>query len=116
MVVIKSSHRTPLVSLGLPDYNGGTLLAKALDSALGQTYGDFELLVSDNASTDNTQDIVRDYAARDSRIRYVRHPKNVGSGNNWTFVGEQARGTWHLWSSHNDVYGKTLLEDCLKPL
>ena len=116
MVIVKSSSAAPLVSLGLPVYNGGHLLAKALDSALGQTYGDFELLVSDNASTDDTPDIVREYAARDSRIRYVRHPKNIGSGNNWTFVGQQARGTWHLWISHNDVYGKTLLEDCLKPL
>jgi cellulose synthase/poly-beta-1,6-N-acetylglucosamine synthase-like glycosyltransferase len=62
----------PLVSIGLPVYNGERFLAQALDSLLGQTLGDLEIIVSDNASTDRTAEICKDYAARDARIRYIR--------------------------------------------
>lgn len=106
----------PPLSLGLPVHNGGATLVEALDSILGQTYGDFELVVSDNASTDDTAEIVRDRAARDSRIRYVRQPVNIGIGNNWTFVARQGRGTWMKWVSANDVYAPRLLEASLEPM
>ena len=69
----------PRLSIGLPVYNGEEYLAEAFDALLGQTYEDFELVVSDNASTDGTQDICRKYAARDSRIRYIRLPRNIGA-------------------------------------
>jgi glycosyltransferase involved in cell wall biosynthesis len=106
----------PPVTLGLPVYNGGTMLVQALDSVLAQTYGDFELIVSDNASTDDTPEIVRDYAARDKRVRYFRQPFNIGSGNNWTFVARQGRGTWLKWISANDDYAPHLLEQSLEPM
>lgn len=106
----------PPLSLGLPVYNGGPYLVQALESVLGQTYGDFELVISDNASTDDTPDIAREYAARDARIRYFRQQTNIGIGNNWSFVARQARGTWLKWVSANDDYGSRLLEDCLEPL
>jgi glycosyltransferase involved in cell wall biosynthesis len=64
----------PRVRIGLPAYNGERHLPAALDSLLAQTYGDFELIISDNASTDRTEEICREYAARDSRIRYHRSP------------------------------------------
>jgi Glycosyl transferase family 2 len=113
---VRDGLRAPPVSLGLPVFNGGAMLVQALDSILAQTYGDFELIISDNASTDETHDVVSEYAARDRRIRYFRQPSNIGSGNNWTFVAQQARGVWLKWVSANDDYAARLVEDCLVPL
>ena len=69
---------TPRLSIGLPVYNGGRYLAKALDSLLGQSYEDFEIVIADNASTDDTAELCRDYERRDQRIRYFRQPRNIG--------------------------------------
>jgi hypothetical protein len=60
------------ITIGLPVYNSARYLAAAIDSILAQSYGDFDLLISDNASTDRTEEICRDYAKRDPRIRYIR--------------------------------------------
>ena len=110
------SMRAPVVSLGLPVFDGGTWLARAIESILAQTWGDFELIISDNASTDGTADCVRDYAARDRRIRVFRQLRNIGCGNNWTFVARQARGEWLKWVSANDDYAPNLVQDCLAPM
>ena len=72
-------NATPRLSIGLPVYNGEPFLAESLDALLGQTYEHFELIISDNASTDGTADICRRYATQDSRIRYFRYPSNLGS-------------------------------------
>ena len=80
--------KQPRVSIGIPVYNGENYLAEALDSLLRQSFGDFELLISDNASTDRTQEICRAYAARDARIRYVRQDRNIGAGPNHNRVLE----------------------------
>src|SRR5262245_21094919 len=92
------------------------MLIQALDSILAQTYSDFELIISDNASTDGTPDVVHEYASRDRRIRYFRQSHNIGSGNNWSFVARKAVGIWLKWVSANDDYDRRLLEDCLEPL
>jgi glycosyltransferase involved in cell wall biosynthesis len=106
----------PPVSVGLPVFNGADFLVQALESILAQTYTEFELIISDNASTDATPDIVRDYASRDTRIRYIRQAENIGIGNNWTFVAKQARGPLFKWMPANDLLAPTLLADCLKVL
>lgn len=103
----------PPVSLALPVFNGGAMLVQALESVLAQTYTDYELVVSDNASTDDTQEVVRDYARRDARIRYFRQPFNIGSGNNWTFVARQCRSPFTKWISANDDYAPRLVEATL---
>ncbi len=72
-------NAAPRLSVGLPVYNGEKYLAESLDALLGQSYGDFELIISDNASTDGTEEICREYLARDSRISYVRQPVNIGA-------------------------------------
>jgi glycosyltransferase involved in cell wall biosynthesis len=108
--------RAPPVSLGLPVFNGEEFLAPVLESVLAQTYGDFELVISDNASTDATPDIVRHYAARDPRIRYFRQPTNIGIGNNWSFVARQARGKFLKWVSANDEYPPNAVQDCVEVL
>ena len=80
------NHRTPRVTIALPVYNGERFLSQSLDSLLAQTYGDFELAVCDNASTDATQEICRNYAARDRRIVYVRRETNLGMSANFNLA------------------------------
>jgi glycosyltransferase involved in cell wall biosynthesis len=106
----------PRLTIGLPVYNGEQHLAEALDSLLGQTYEDFELLVSDNASTDGTADLCRRYAEKDSRIRYVRQPHNIGLVANHIFTMEEARGELFKGASHDDLYARDLLLRCVEAL
>ncbi|MEV3869666.1 glycosyltransferase family 2 protein [Streptomyces sp. NPDC049906] len=107
---------TPRLSIGLPVYNGEEYLAEALDALLGQTYEDFELVVSDNASTDGTPDICRRYAAQDPRIRYLRLPRNIGAAPNHNYVFTQCRGELFKWASHDDLYARDLLRSCVEAL
>ncbi|HLV79414.1 MAG TPA: glycosyltransferase [Chthonomonadaceae bacterium] len=100
----------PVVSIGLPVYNGERYLRGALDALLNQTFGDFELIISDNASTDGTEAICREYAARDARIRYIRHPENQGALFNFDFVLQEARGTYFLWAAVDDLWSANFLE------
>lgn len=106
----------PLVSIGLPVYNGARFLEQALDSLLEQTLGDIEVIVSDNASTDRTAEICRGYAARDTRVRYIRQGSNIGALRNWNFVASQARGRYFKWASANDYCDGRLLEKCVDVL
>jgi glycosyltransferase involved in cell wall biosynthesis len=106
----------PTVSIGVPVFNGGRFLQRAFDSLLGQTYPDFELIISDNASTDDTAPICADYAARDSRVRYLRQSVNIGAPRNWSFVANVARGRYFKWASCNDRCAEDMLERCVKVL
>lgn len=104
---------TPLVSVGLPVFNGEAHLAEALESLLAQTLADFELIVSDNASTDGTRAICEDFARRDPRVRYIRQARNVGAPANWNFVVREARGRFFKWASASDRCAPALLERCV---
>lgn len=106
----------PVVSIGMPVYNAERYLRRALDALLCQDFTGFELIVSDNASEDATESICREYAARDRRIRYVRHPQNQGSLRNFTFVLEQACGHFFMWAAHDDIYAPTFISQCLTRL
>jgi glycosyltransferase involved in cell wall biosynthesis len=106
----------PCVSIGLPVYNGENFLAKAIDSILAQTFKDFELIISDNASTDGTSEICRDYTAKDARIRYYRQESNLGAIANYNFVFERASGRYFKWAAHDDVIAPTFLERCVQVL
>lgn len=106
----------PRLSIGLPVYNGEKYLAESLDALLGQSYEDFELIISDNASTDGTEQICHRYLAKDPRIRYIRQPKNIGAAPNHNFVFEQSRGELFKWASHDDLYGRDLLLRCVEAL
>jgi glycosyltransferase involved in cell wall biosynthesis len=106
----------PRLTLGLPTYNGERFLAESLDALLAQTFTDFELIISDNGSTDRTGDIAREYAAKDHRVRYVHHPVNRGSTFNHNFVVEQARGELFKWVSDDDLYAPDLLQRCIDAL
>ena len=106
----------PRVTIGLPVYNGDAFLAASIDSLLAQTYRDFELIISDNASTDGTEAICRDRAARDPRIRYYRSETNRGAMWNFNRVVELARGEYFKWAAHDDVHEPTYLERCVEAL
>lgn len=106
----------PRLSIGLPVYNGVRYLPESLDALLGQSFEDFELIISDNASSDATERICRDYARQDDRIRYVRQPRNIGQCPNHDFVFQQARGELFKWASHDDLYARDLLRRCVNDL
>ena len=106
----------PRLSIGLPVYNGENYLAESIDALLGQSYEDFELIISDNASTDGTADICRRYEKQDSRIRYIRQPRNIGLSPNHNFVLQQSRGELFKWAAADDLYGRDLLKRCVDAL
>ena len=109
-------NAVPRLSIGLPVYNGENYLAESLDALLGQTYEDFELIISDNASTDGTASICRRYAMQDSRIRYIRQPHNIGAAPNHNFVLQQSHGKLFKWASADDLYARDLLQCCVDAL
>jgi glycosyltransferase involved in cell wall biosynthesis len=106
----------PLVSIGLPVFNGENYIHFAIDSLLSQTFPDFELIISDNASTDKTAEICRAYAAQDKRIRFFRNEKNLGASINFNSVFERRKAKYFKWTSHDDSYAPEFLERCVDPL
>ncbi|MGH3275408.1 MAG: glycosyltransferase family 2 protein [Streptosporangiaceae bacterium] len=106
----------PRLTVGLPVYNGESFLAESLDALLGQTYSDFELIISDNGSTDATADIGQRYARQDRRVRYIRQRRNVGAAPNHNVVLWQARGELFKWASSDDLYARDLIERCVTAL
>lgn len=98
------------VSIGMPVYNGEKFLREALDSLLSQTYQNFELIISDNASTDETERICLEYAQKDSRIRYIRQLINNGPIANFQFVLDKAEGEYFMWAAHDDIWDSSFIE------
>ena len=107
---------TPKVSIGLPVYNGGNFLAEALDSILSQTYTDFELIISDNASTDETGQIARKYANKDQRVRYYHNEQNLGASWNFNRVFQLSSGKYFKWAAHDDLIAPDFLMRCVDVL
>ena len=91
-------------------------MKEALDSILNQTHEDFELIISDNASTDRTQEICEKYASRDERVRYYRNEENVGAAKNYNRVFALATSEYFKWAAHDDIIAPTFLEKCLEAL
>lgn len=100
----------PRVSIGVPVYNGAALLAEALDCLARQTMRDFEVILSDNGSTDATPEICADFARRDSRFRHIRHETTSGALDNFLFARDQARAPYFLWRAYDDLSDETYLE------
>jgi glycosyltransferase involved in cell wall biosynthesis len=104
------------VTIGVPVFNGAGYLEDCLDSLVTQTYDDIEILISDNASTDRTQDICRAYCERDERVRYYRQPQNRGVAANYRFLVDQAGGEFFKWAAYDDVCGPQFVERCIAAL
>lgn len=111
-----ANNNKPRVSIGMPVYNGENFLKQAIDSLLSQTFEDFELIVSDNASTDRTEEICRKYATRDRRIRYYRNQKNLGAASNFNCVFELSRGEYFKWAAHDDICAPSFIAECVEVL
>jgi glycosyltransferase involved in cell wall biosynthesis len=105
----------PLVSIGMPVYNGAPFLKQALDSLLSQDYKHFELVISDNASTDATPEICRDYASKDPRTKYHRNSSNQGPAANFLQVLNLACGDYFMWAAHDDLWEATFMSTLLAP-
>jgi glycosyltransferase involved in cell wall biosynthesis len=116
LIAESGSPRRPKVSIGLPVFNGEQYLQAALDSILAQTHADFELVISDNGSTDATEDICRRYAKSDARIRYYRHDKTRGVTWNFRQVVLPSSGEYFLWVAADDRMAPNYVECCLKVL
>ena len=106
----------PILSVGLAVYNGDQYLASAIESILDQTFRDFELVISDNASTDRTAEIAQRFARADPRIRYHRNAHNIGGANNENLTFELSHGTYFRLAAHDDRCAPTLFAECVEVL
>jgi len=109
-------EKEPLVSIGLPVYNGERYLAEAIESILAQTYRHFELIICDNASTDGTEQICRRFAEQDDRVKYFRNPANLGAVRNFNLAVEHASGKYFRWAAHDDRIAPEYLARCVETL
>ncbi len=109
-----SGRSAPLIGIGLPIFNGETHVAVSIESLLAQTVEDIEIVISDNHSTDATEQICRDFAARDPRIRYVRHAENRGVAWNFNQAFHLSRGRYFKWASSNDIHEPQYIRRCLE--
>lgn len=110
------STTSPLISIGLPVYNGKRFVAQAIEALLAQTYTNFELIISDNGSTDGTPEILRQYAARDARIKLFLNAENRGGAWNFQEVFTRSSGKYFRWAAYDDLCLPNHLEACLAPL
>ncbi|QNJ16011.1 nucleotide-diphospho-sugar transferase [Synechococcus sp. A18-40] len=110
MAITSSFIPPPLVSIGLPVYNGEGTIRQVLDSLLVQSFPDFELIISDNASMDDTRTICLEYASRDSRIKYFRQENNIGAMPNFKYVLDISVGRYFMWAASDDFRSPDFLE------
>ena len=107
---------SPQISVGMPVYNGELYLEEAICCILNQTYDDFEFIISDNASTDRTEQICRDYASRDKRILYFRNVENMGAAKNYNRVFNLSSGKYFRWFNSDDLCSPKYHEKCIRVL
>jgi glycosyltransferase involved in cell wall biosynthesis len=110
------SDRLPRVSIGMPVFNAERYVAESIESLLGQTFEDFELIISDNASTDRTYEICRSYERKDDRIRYIRNRRNYGPIHNFNQLLPIASGEYFKWAASDDICGRDYLSRAVEVL
>jgi len=106
----------PTVSIGMPVFNDVKFLPKALDSLLSQTFIDFELIISDDCSSDGSQEVCLNYAKLDSRIKYIRQEWNIGISKNMMYLLQTAKGDYFMWAGNDDMWHKDFLSKLVKTL
>jgi glycosyltransferase involved in cell wall biosynthesis len=104
------------VSIGLPVFNGADYVSQAIESIVSQSFGDFDLHISDNASCDGTEDICRSYAGRDRRVHYIRQARNVGAAANFNLLFARGSSVYFKWAAHDDVLHPRFLEESVAAL
>jgi glycosyltransferase involved in cell wall biosynthesis len=113
---VPANRHVPRITIGMPVYNGEKFIRATVDSLLAQSFTDFELIVSDNASTDSTEQICREYAVKDPRFIYVRNARNLGPAANYNVSMDMARSDLFKWCAADDVYGPQCLERCIQTI
>src|SRR3954465_3234839 len=111
--ICMSEPREAPITIGVPVYNGERFLRQCLDSLLSQTFANFLLVIRDNASTDATSEICRQYLNSDSRISYQRNATNVGLYGNFNLILESVRTRYMKLATADDFWAPTMLADCL---
>jgi len=114
--MLKDKKKRLPISIGVPVFNGEKFIANALDSLINQTYPDFEIIISDNASTDSTQDICRKYEKSDPRIKYYRSDTNKGAAWNFNNTFYLANCDYFKWAAHDDILHPEFLSRCINVL
>jgi len=109
-------ENNPIVTIGIAVFNGEKFLHRRLESILSQSLTNFEAIISDNASTDNTQKICEEYAKKDNRIRYIRQSKNMGAAWNFYFVLKEAKNDYFVWAAVDDYWSSDFLESNVRNL
>ena len=99
-----------IITIGIPTFNSEDVLSKAIESVLNQTFKNFQLIISDNASTDSTSAICMEYAKKDSRIKYVRQEKNIFVWNNFKILPNDVKTKYFVWLASDDYWEPTFLE------
>lgn len=106
----------PTISIGMPVLNGERYVHAAIESILNQTFPNFELIISDNASTDSTREIAEVFARADSRVKVISRPETIGAHHNYNSIVPLARGECFKWAAHDDLLEPTFLESCWEVL
>lgn len=109
-------NKSPLVSIGIPVYNGEDYVAKALTSLLQQSFQDFEIIISDNNSADRTQEICEAFQAKDQRVHYHKNSSNLGAAANYKKAFKLAKGKYFKWMAHDDICSSNYLQECVEIL
>ncbi|MFH1461879.1 MAG: glycosyltransferase family 2 protein [bacterium] len=109
-------NKKKLVSIGMPVFNGENFIRQALDSLLAQKYENFEINISDNASTDKTEKICKEYLAKDDRVHYYRNNRNMGAGVNFKRVLDLSKGEYFMWAACDDMWHSDFISSCVKIL
>ncbi len=110
------NKKIPLLSIGLPVYNSSEYIHKVLNSLINQSLRDFELIISDDASKDDTTSICKSYLTKDERIRLITQESNIGMVNNQNFVLNQAKGKYFMWAAHDDYYHEDFIQTLISAL
>lgn len=111
-----NKQQKPTITIGMPVFNDQDFVGEALESLIKQTWIDFEIIISDNCSTDKTTDICLNFAKSDTRIRYIRQDHNIGLTANMNYVLSQCRGKYFMWAASDDVWDSTFLQQLIPVL
>jgi glycosyltransferase involved in cell wall biosynthesis len=106
----------PKLSIGMPLYNGGRFIEKSISSLINQTYTDFELIISDNCSNDDTEEICLKFKENDNRIKYYKQESNLGATSNFNYVLNNSSGEYFMWAAFDDIWDPNFISECINVL